>query len=77
MGANFLKKNWTTTGTLTRTSATTYTITLDATPPNNVAGNGHGRGRQHRLDAGHGSKDLAGNAVTAATFTQTGNGIDF
>ena len=77
MGANFLKKNWTTTGTLTRTSATTYTITLDATPPNNVAGNGTAAGANIVWTPDTGSKDLAGNAVTAATFTQTGNGIDF
>jgi hypothetical protein len=77
MGANFLKKNWTTTGTLTRTSATTYTITLDATPPNNVAGNGTAPGANIAWTPDTGAKDLAGNAVTAATFTQTGNGVDF
>ena len=77
MGANFLKKNWTSTGTLTRTSATTYTITHDATPPNNTIANGVAAGANIVWTPDTGAKDLAGNAVASATFTQTGNGVDF
>jgi hypothetical protein len=77
LNANVLKKNWTTTGTLTRTSATTFTITLDATPPNSAIAPNPAPGANIAWTADTAAKDLAGNPVTAGTVTQTGNGVDF
>jgi hypothetical protein len=77
LNATYLKKTWPTTGTLTRTSATTYTVTLDATPGNSYAAKNPATGANIAWTPDTAAKDLAGNLAAATTFTQTGAGLDF
>ena len=77
LNATYLKKNWATTGVLTRTSATSYTVKFDVTPGNNVATKVPAGGANIAWTPDTAAKDLAGNAAPSTTFTQTDNGVDF
>ncbi|MGZ6644336.1 MAG: beta strand repeat-containing protein [Solirubrobacteraceae bacterium] len=77
LGANYVKKSWSTTGTLTQSGPAAFTVTLGQTPPNNTIAPNPVAGANIAWTPDTAARDLAGNAVRAAAATQTGNGQDF